>query len=104
MNKLTYTFGAVWSAMLTIVGLVVLILVAEASAPTKLWLSTNFSHHWVGKGILATAFFLIASLVIAACIPKKHKVELRDAVLALFWTATIGSIALFIFFLWHSLS
>lgn len=47
------------AAILAILFIAALAVGAELSAPAKDWLKSTFGHHWVGKSILATAFFAV---------------------------------------------
>lgn len=102
MSRLTLTIAAAWSAAATIVGLVVLILAAELSAPTKRWLASVFSHHWIGKGVLAVLFFVVMTVVIASLLPKKPRAALQNGVWTLTAAATISTLVLTLFFWWHA--
>ena len=46
---------------LTIIFITALTIVAELHVPTKDWLQTTFTHHWIGKSILALVLFGLLS-------------------------------------------
>ncbi|MEM4389569.1 MAG: hypothetical protein QXG98_02820 [Candidatus Micrarchaeia archaeon] len=50
-----------FAAILTILFIAVLTVVAELSAAAKEALKAAFGHHWIGKSVLAIAFFAVVS-------------------------------------------
>lgn len=46
---------------------------AELYIPFKNWLAATFSHHWIGKGVLAMLIFLVVSTV-----SSKHENSIAD--------------------------
>ncbi|MDO8576400.1 MAG: hypothetical protein Q7R90_03730 [bacterium] len=50
------------AAMVTSVMLAVLIVSAEEIPALKDWLKATFYHHWLGKGALAIAVFIIVTI------------------------------------------
>lgn len=47
------------ATLATILFITLLTIAAELNAPLKGWLAATFTHHWVGKGILAMALFAL---------------------------------------------
>ncbi len=88
------------SSITTVAVITLLTIAAELNAPLKDWLKQVFSHHWIGKSVIALAVFLIFSFVMR--VPTKK--PLRELVGWLICASIIGSLAIFIFFLWHSFS
>ena len=43
----------------SILFLLVMTVVSELVPELKVWLTNSFSHHWVGKGVLSIAVFLV---------------------------------------------
>lgn len=65
---------------------------AELYAPFKNWLAATFSHHWIGKGILAMLIFLVVSVI-----PAKHEKSLADAtclVAVLFFVSLLSALVI----------
>ena len=50
------------AAMVTSVMLAVLIVTAEEIPALKDWLKATFTHHWLGKGALAIAAFIVMTV------------------------------------------
>lgn len=48
-------------AALTIIFITALTIIAELHPPTKDWLQTTFTHHWIGKSVLALVVFGLLS-------------------------------------------
>lgn len=65
---------------------------AELYAPFKDWLAATFSHHWIGKGILAALTFLVVSVI-----PAKHENSVADIVrlvAILFFVSLLSALAI----------
>ena len=50
------------AAMVTSIMLAVLIVSAEEIPTLKNWLKATFTHHWLGKGALAIAVFIVVTI------------------------------------------
>lgn len=49
------------SASVTIVFIMAITITADFQPAFKDWLKETFTHHWVGKGILAVVIFILAA-------------------------------------------
>ncbi len=56
------SYGALIGATVTVVFITIITVWAELAPGLKTWLANTFTHHWVGKGVLAAAVFFIAGL------------------------------------------
>lgn len=65
--------AAVISACSTVVFVVVTTIAGELFPSFKAWLAATFSHHWLGKSILAIIFFLL--IWVLAYFAKKDENE-----------------------------
>lgn len=90
------------SASLTMVGLTVLTILAELQAPLKAWLTSTFTHHWLGKSILALAFFLLTWLICLVLPMKREEAQIPKYVNLLTGTSVVCALALVGFFIWHA--
>lgn len=91
MTKFNFYFGAVASAWL----LTILIIIAELVSPFKTFLANIFKHHWIGKGVLITLTFLIVGFLLK---DKTSLGNVPDDKLA--WYSMLGSlIVIFLFFI-----
>jgi len=79
--------------------LAILVIVAELAKPFKDFLASIFTHHWIGKGILTAAAFVIVGYLYKQ--DKVFNVKSEKAS----WYATLGSLAvIFLFYVIHFLS
>ena len=63
MNSLSsWVRSVAIAAMVTSVMLAVLIVSAEEIPALKDWLKATFYHHWLGKGALAIAVFIVVTI------------------------------------------
>lgn len=79
---------AVFIAVVTIFG--------EFYPPLKNWLKAVFSHHWIGKGVLSAALFVVLSVVFLLKTRSDNSL-LRSAKTA-FWFSIASSLAILIFY------
>ncbi len=100
MERTRLTLAAVWSAVWTVALLFILTVVADLAPSVKSWLASSFSHHWIGKGVLASAFFIVLSLVLTAMKPRDPVRSLRAGMITLSWVAALATILLVGFF-WY---
>ncbi len=78
--------------------LAILVIVAELAKPFKDFLASIFTHHWVGKGVLTAAAFIIIGYVYKQDNIFGIKSEKAS------WYATLGSLAIiFLFYIIHFL-
>ena len=76
---------------------------AELYLPIKDWLKNTFSHHWIGKGILSLAIFMIVGLLVWFLPVQQDEERTRKILMLLNWLLILGSLAIFGFFLWEVL-
>lgn len=68
----------------------------ELYTPIKDWLAAVFSHHWIGKGVLAMTVFIFASIL-----SNKRQVAIADIAgltAMLFWVSLLSALAIAGFF------
>lgn len=90
------------SASLTMVGLTVVTILAELQAPLKAWLTSTFTHHWLGKSILALAFFLVAWIICLVLPAKREEMHIPKYLNLLTGTSLLCALLLVGFFIWHA--
>jgi preprotein translocase subunit SecY len=54
--KIIYSFTV--SAIFTVIFIAIATVLSELYHPFKSWLAETFTHHWIGKGVLAVIVFL----------------------------------------------
>lgn len=78
---------------------------ADLYLPLKDWLKLTFSHHWIGKGMLAIAFFVGISAVLVLFPAPKDEMK-AQALARSTWTlvivSLIGTISIIAFFIYEA--
>ena len=94
-NKIT---AAAWSASITMIVMVIVIIVSEYSAAFKGFLASLTGHHWVTKSILDVLLFVVL-FVIFGLVMKKEKKESMKALIpaAIVGVASMAVIVAFYF-------
>lgn len=90
------------SASLTILGVTVLTILAELQPAVKVWLTSTFTHHWLGKSILALVFFLVVWIICRLVPMRREEQDIPAYVNLLTGTSLICALALIGFFIWHA--
>lgn len=99
MKKMRIVISALSSAAIVTVFVAAVTIYGELYAPLKDWLKTSFSHHWVGKGVLSAALFLV--LFICFLFKTPNEKFLNFSLKLAFWLAIISSAAILIFYLYE---
>jgi len=75
----------------------------ELYHPFKDWLKATFYHHWVGKGILSVAIFLVVTLLHIFISKSKNVGEerLKKCFMILFWLSVVSTLLITIFFIYE---
>ncbi len=90
------------AAMVTSVMLAVLIVSAEEIPALKDWLKATFTHHWLGKGALAIAVFIVVTIA-ARLQGKTDTAKLPVIIFAEAVVAALSCAAIAGYFLLHLL-
>ncbi|MBI5913554.1 hypothetical protein HY839_03915 [Candidatus Azambacteria bacterium] len=61
--RFTIIRATTYAAALAVAFVTGITVTADLYLPLKDWLKLTFSHHWVGKGVLAAAVFIVATAV-----------------------------------------
>lgn len=69
-DPVNLAYGALIGATVTVVFLTVLVIWAELQPSVKDWLKATFTHHWIGKGLLATVVFFVSGAFVAGGRPR----------------------------------
>ncbi len=94
--------AVVISAVATVIFITVITVAAELQAPLKDWLKATFSHHGVGKGILASVVFLGFSLFGYLAPLATSRAKIAKDLLVLFWSSLFGFLAILGFFVYEA--
>lgn len=74
---------------------------AELYKPFKDWLAGTFYHHWVGKGVLAVAIFLLVAFMHGFIVKHSTEDRVRTCFMILFGVLIFSSLAILLFFLYE---
>lgn len=96
--------AATAGATVTIIFLTLITVMADFQPALKDWLKSTFTHHWIGKGILAVVVFLIVWLTMLAQKRQPDDQRLSVGLMTLTWTAVLGTVVLFGFFVFETLT
>jgi multisubunit Na+/H+ antiporter MnhB subunit len=91
------------AAIMAIVSIVVLTILSEVNAATKVGLTDFTGHHWVSKGLIAFAVFAVTWLASAWPLARQQDdiVAVRRWTLAAAGAALAGIVVIFLFFVGH---
>ncbi|MCR4328417.1 MAG: hypothetical protein NUV53_02755 [Patescibacteria group bacterium] len=73
----------------------------ELYKPFKDWLAGTFYHHWVGKGILAVAIFLLVAFLHGLIVKNSTEDRVRRHLFALLGILVFSSLSILLFFLYE---
>lgn len=99
-NKKIYAF--ILGAIISIIFVTIITILADLYLPLKDFLKAVFAHHWIGKGILAIAIFLIAALLINLTSYNIDDKKILKRLSTLLWISIISSLILMLFFLYEA--
>lgn len=88
-----------WAAILTVIAITFMTIYAELNETFKNWLKDVFYHHWLGKGVLALALFV----VLAHLIKINSKKETSTLITMLISITIVCALLIVGFFVWESL-
>ena len=96
MNKENLAKSTVLSSAGTILVIFLMTAVSDLNAGFKAWLTSVFSHHWIGKSILSIVVF---SLLLIFLYVIKPKISLVISVWVLIVSGSLFTLLTFAFFL-----
>lgn len=100
-SKTKQLVSVAFGALLAVALVVVLTIAGELMTSIKPWLKEVFTHHWIGKGMLAAGVFALGYFVRMA-FPLKNESEAHRTMIALSWITIVGTLALVGFFLFEA--
>ena len=93
----SFALGAVLAAVFV----AAVTIAAELMPPLKTWLADTFTHHWIGKSVLAAAIYIGTSIIIFAVPSAGSQERARKSLAALFWFSWLAIAAIIVFFLYE---
>ena len=94
-----------YAAALAVTFITGVTITADLYLPLKDWLKLTFSHHWVGKGILAVILFVGISAVLLLFPAPKNEMKaktLAQSIWTLVIVSLIGTIGIIAFFIYEA--
>lgn len=93
-------YAGLIGATVGVMVVVILTVWADLNRGVWEWLRDTLTHHWVGKGIIGAAAFIISGAFVAGGPPKSEASMLRAA-RTLYWTSAAGGIFLVAYFFYE---
>lgn len=104
VDRIKNVYAAAVAAVAATAFVTVITIVADLQLPLKDWLKATFTHHWIGKGVLAAVVFVVVWLVMLAQKRQADDQQLSRGLMALTWTVVLGTVVLFGFFVFETLT
>ena len=98
-TKLGVLTGFAIGGVLAILFVVAATIGGELYSPFKSWLANTFSHHWIGKGVLATAIFFAVGTPLAFIL-RRHG-GAAGLLVTVMWVAILGALAIIGFYVYE---
>ena len=102
MQPVKLSRAVIASAIITVVVVVFLTVFADLHLAFKDLLKNTFTHHWVGKGVLAAAVFLLTGVLANTFGYADREENLPAFLQILSWSAGLGTVIIFAFFLYEA--
>ena len=94
--------ASVISAVFAVIFVTIITVAADLAPALKAWLASIFSHHWIGKGVIASAIFVLFCLLLTI-FGKSQDDETLAAQIQLLNAATAaGALIIFAFFIYET--
>lgn len=103
MNKLKIIQSFSISTIISFVFIVISTIVAELHKPFKNFLVEIFYHHWVGKGVIALAIFLIVGFILYFWPQRFNENKTAMILLWLFIFTIVGFLVILGFYIYEGL-
>ena len=87
------------STILTIILITFLTIYAELNSSFKDFLKSLTTHHWISKGVISLAFFILAYFILDKFTSKEKNVNSYINLVLIF--VILGSLAIFGFYLYE---
>jgi hypothetical protein len=101
-RRLNVIQGVIISALLTIISVAVITVAADLTVSLKTWLKDTFTHHWIGKGVLAAGLFVLLTLFLSVIPRKIDWPQISRAINWLILSTILSGIAIALFFIWET--
>lgn len=100
--KLKKSYAAVKAAAATVIFTTLITVLGDLYLPLKDWLKAVFTHHWIGKGVLAVVLWVLFFAVLSSAKNDLAEDKLPEALNRLSVAAVFGTLVLFAFFVYEA--
>ena len=90
------------AALYTVITITAITIIADLYPPVKEWLKNTFTHHWIGKGVLGVAVFVVIA-IIEGMRGEGTVAKAEQSVRMLIYVSLLGTIVLLAFFFYEFL-
>ncbi len=90
------------STILTFLLIIAFTIWGELSQPFKTLLQSATGHHWVTKSLAAVVVFILSYFIFSRAAKEEKNLAVELYILG--FTALLGALAIFFFYVWHFLS
>lgn len=94
--------ASIISATLTIFFIIFITILADLMPNLKAWLAATFTHHWIGKGVLAAVLYLVVFALLRAAMRQQPDGATAAHLKFLTWLTVLGTITIFAFFYYET--
>ncbi|MBI2984925.1 MAG: hypothetical protein HYY50_04870 [Candidatus Kerfeldbacteria bacterium] len=98
-KKTSILVAPIMAATVAIMVVTLLTVIGELQPGWKDWLKGAFTHHWLGKGALALAAFLVSWVLLVPTNRLSDERRVETAWRWLFWTGVFATVALALLFM-----
>ena len=102
-KKSKIIFSFVLGAIGAVIFITIITIAADLYLPLKGWLKNVFSHHWVGKSVLAGVIFFAISFLTLFLPIRAEEEKIIKALRLLIWITIFGVLAITGFFIYEYL-
>jgi hypothetical protein len=101
-KKLKVINSLIISAITAVIFITLITVIADLYSPTKNWLKNIFTHHWVGKGILASSLFIVLTFLFSLTPFSVNENKLIKNLWLLFAISLLGTLVIFSFYIYET--
>lgn len=90
----SWSIATSYAAIVSVLWVSASTIIGELNAPFKNWLKTSFTHHWIGKGVIAVVLFAALSVLVVFIARKNQKLNIQPALTLLVVVTVLGTLAI----------
>lgn len=101
-KELKVIHSIICASIAAVIFIIAITIIADLYLPIKDWLKDIFTHHWIGKSILSLVIFIIFGIISFFLPIKTNEEKISKLLKILFWILIIGTLAIFMFFIYEA--